>query len=475
MLPVNRRRFCGRLLAAGALSLMGLERSRNRLACADPLPGKGPLKDVPSPVAPRHNPLPRITDIEFHEVYIPYHDYNAKVLLRYHGLKFPLRTILIVKTDSGLEGYGELWGSAPAPETFSKYVGTSPFDWIAGGDQIGMDVALYDLMGKHLGLPAWKLLGPKVREWVPVAAWTVPQPPDAMAEEVRNVARRGFHWLKYHVDELQNVVDQTRAMDKAAPPGFKVLYDFNGTSNLEAVYPVLRDLERFAVAGRIEDPIKAEDRDGYRLLRQKCRLPILIHHGPDDFMIENLCDGRLFGHSPVGSAIKSSAIAEACGKPFMLQQIGGTINQAFLAHEAAVFKMATLDHVNGCSLWKDDVTVETMPVVGGSVKVLEKPGIGVTIDREKLSRYEKAPRPTQSRFLVRTRYASGLTLYLRHDADKPGATSALRALHPPHVPGPAPSYANPVVSDFWDEEGKPEFERMWKETESGPAWTEARA
>ena len=59
-----------------------------------------------------------------------------------------------------------------------------------------MNMACYDLMGKHLGIPAWKLIGPKVRSWIPVAAWTVAQAPDAMAEEVRQAAARGYHWIK---------------------------------------------------------------------------------------------------------------------------------------------------------------------------------------------------------------------------------------------------------------------------------------
>ncbi len=165
-------------------------------------------------------------------------------------------------------------------------------------NHLPMNMALYDLMGKYLGLPVWKLLGPKVRSWVPVAAWTVSQPPDAMAAEVREAARRstpywGYRWLKYHVDEIQNVIDQTAAMQKAAPRGFRIHYDFNANSTYSAVYPVLRELGRFSVAGRVEDPITAKDRDGWRMLRQKCRIPILGHHVPVEFMLEKLCDGLL--------------------------------------------------------------------------------------------------------------------------------------------------------------------------------------
>src|SRR5262249_24962150 len=145
--------------------------------------------------------------------------------------------------------------------------------------------------------------------------------------------------------------------------------------------------------------------------------------------------------------------AESTNVPIMLQQGGGTINQAFQAHEAAVFKMATLDDVNLCHLWKDDVTVETMPVVGGSVEVPRGPGLGVTLDRAELGGYKSIPKPPNQRFLVRIRYADGLTVYCRHDPDRPGAVDNLRFVHHLHgegIPGPVPGYGNAVVTDFWD-------------------------
>ncbi|MDE2757095.1 MAG: hypothetical protein OXI92_11180, partial [Acidobacteriota bacterium] len=206
----------------------------------------------------------------------------------------------------------------------------------------------------------------------------------------------------------------------------------------------------------------------------------LIHHGPHDvFMTEGLCDRFMGGHAAEGHAMKLSAKAESTNTPFMLQQTGGTINQAFLAHEVAVFPMAVLDHVNGCHLWKEQVTREDMPVVGGSVALPDGPGLGISLDREKLKRLAQAPRPRQTRFLVRTRYEDGLSIYFRFDPDLPGAN--VRFLNPPgfgqrysgfgpDVPGPVPGYANPVVSDFWDETGSAEFEAMWERTAEGPVW-----
>ena len=70
----------------------------------------------------------------------------------------------------------------------------------------------------------------------------------------------------------------------------------------------------------------------------------------------------------------------------MYQQTGGTINQAFLAHEVAVFKMATIDHVNCCHLWQEDVVKGPMPVIDGSVAVPQGPGLGVELDRAQLEK-----------------------------------------------------------------------------------------
>lgn len=136
-----------------------------------------------------------------------------------------------------------------------RYLGTDPFDWIGDTEHLCMNMATYDLMGKELGVPAWKLIGPRVRSWMPVAAWTVSQEPQAMAEEVLQAAQRGYHWMKYHVAEIHNVIDQTRAMQEVAPPGFKVHYDFNANRDVYTMGPIIQELERFAVAGRIEDAL----------------------------------------------------------------------------------------------------------------------------------------------------------------------------------------------------------------------------
>ena len=415
----------------------------------------------------------RITSLEVHQICPPYCDYNSLSLARYHGSAIQQRTVYVLTTDEGLEGIGESIGTAPDSEPLrEKFLGTSPFDWINSEEHLALNMACYDLMGKSLGLPAWKLIGPQFRNWIPLAAWTVAQEPGAMAEEVKQATRKGYHWIKYHVDEMQDVIAQTEAMQKVAPPYFKIHYDFNFNSNYYTMRPILDELCKFSIAGRFEDIAPGTDDDAYRMLREQCPRPIIGHHVPPEAMTKRYVDGTMAGHAPIGKAIKDAAIAERLNMPIMYQQSGGAINQAFLAHEVAVFKMATIDHVNCCHLWSEDVNKEEMPVINGSVAVPTGPGLGVTLDRAKLEKLSNSKPVDKGRFLIRIQFEDGSTGYVRHDPEPRGSTDNLRfheRLHKNSLPGRAASYSNPIITQFWDSEKDPaNFESLWSKTATGP-------
>ena len=68
-------------------------------------------------------------DIEVHNITDEFVDWIAYELNHFYG---PWkRTIYVVHTDAGLTGLGES-GSPEPEETIEKYIGTSPFDWVAG-------------------------------------------------------------------------------------------------------------------------------------------------------------------------------------------------------------------------------------------------------------------------------------------------------------------------------------------------------
>ncbi len=444
------------LLTAAGAALLALQPARNRWLLA----------------AERVRDKLKVTEIERYEIYLPYHDFNATDLFRYHGHRIQANTVLLVKTDIGLVGVGQSWGVYDVTDTQrKKYIGMSPFDGLAARSDLPFNMAMYDLMGKYLEIPAWKLIGEKVRDRIPVAAWTASFTPETMAQEVRQAVSLGYHWLKYHVDETQNVVGQTQAMQAVAPPDFRVHYDFNANSNREAIEPVLDRLREFPIVGRVEDPISTAKPEDWRYFCSRYDFPIVAHHAPLEFLANGMADGYMAGHAPIGHAMRVSGLAEHVNKPIMLQQAGTYINQAFQAHEAAVFPTATMDHVNLAELWKEHIANETMPIKDGSIAVPKGPGLGVSVDVDRLRELADRPRPKYSPFLVRLAYQSGPTIIARHFPGTEGHTDDMRMLtrllgQHKDLPGPTPGYMNDIRSEWWDDFDDPAWQKAWKATEN---------
>ena len=132
----------------------------------------------------------KVTEIEIHRITLPYVDWISSQLYHYYG---PIaRTIYVVHTDDGLIGLGESHNTEPQ-ETIDGYIGTNPFDHVGDEVSLGLGTAMYDLMGKAVGVPAYKLIGQKHRSWVPVGSWTVSTPPGAHGGGGAAVQCAGLH------------------------------------------------------------------------------------------------------------------------------------------------------------------------------------------------------------------------------------------------------------------------------------------
>ena len=412
----------------------------------------------------------KITHIETHSICPPFLDWNSDVIIRYRGTDAPCRTIFVVHTDNGLEGLGEFGGLIRdgMEEEVAQLVGTDPWDWVAHPTMaIWLAPAIYDLLGKYNDVPAYKLFGPKVRSRVPMAAWTVSQTPSKMAEEVEHAAEAGYTWLKYHTSHFHNIVAQTEAMQAVAPPGFKVHYDLNFDSTVEHIMELDRELYRFPIAGALEDSVGNHDFEGYRMLRQKCRLPLYFHHlplrGREAFI--GLADGYMLGHMPVGQVIQRAGLFEAANVPFMTQNTGGNIARAFVAHMAAAFPMATLHHVTDTGLWAEDVVTPVLEVAGGTVRVPEGPGLGLMLDRDALEHWAAVKPSRLPRALVRIQYSGLPTIYARLPASR---LLDHLGTGPSFLDGYGPGYNRPVDMDYLDDDSTPEFSNLWERTAEGP-------
>ena len=407
----------------------------------------------------------RITDIELHEIHPPIPEWNRDEVRLSSGGNWDTRTVVVLHTDNGLEGITEWEG--PCRDVRVADVeplrGTNPARWLGHPSlPIWIAPAIYDLVGKAMEVPAYQLIGPKVRSWVPVSSWTVSQTPARMAQELEDAVSKGHRWLKFRTYHLHNVIEQTRAMQQVAPDGFKIHYDINFDNSPDEVLTLARQLAQFPAAGLIEDPVRSHDLQGHIHLRERSPLPIILHHCPlgGREAMMGVADGYMLGHSPVGQTLRRAGLYEAANVPFMMQNNGGNITLAMVVHMAAALERATLHHVTLGRMWSEDVV--ELPVIGGQVEVPERPGLGITLDREKLLRLTERSVDPLPNALLRIDHGPGYVTCAR-----PPIINLPRDIHL-HLPGVGDGYDLPVDLTYWHNDASAAFEKMWSQTAAGP-------
>ena len=332
----------------------------------------------------------KITNVEVIPIY-------PRLAERYESRKVDLygidhRTIFKVHTDNGLVGYGDIRGrpGGQASESIGKpLIGRSPFDFINANLDMGLMGALYDVMGKYLEVPAYKLMGQKVRNAVSVAAWTRPASPEQFRDEIQRAANEGYTIFKMHTCTYHDVMAQTRLAEEVAPEGFQIHYDFNHNRSLATVLPIISELERnHPVVGYIEDPLVKNDIDGWRRLREQTALPIIMHGTPlggIQEIIYGLADIYMLGGG-VGDTLATGFALGNGNIQSLIQLTGGTLTKALALHMAAVLPTHTAHSVNLDDQYAEDITTERSPVIEGFSPVPEAPGLGFDVDEDALAR-----------------------------------------------------------------------------------------
>jgi len=407
----------------------------------------------------RHEKL-LVTDIEVHNIMVPYEDWIHDTLDHFYGPS--RRTIYIVRTNSELVGLGESHGPE-SDSVLNNYIGSSPWDWIGDETSLGLGTAMYDLMGKAAGIPVYKLFGQRYRRWVPVGSWTVSADPTHVAEAVQQYARRGYTWLKYHLSPFENVIDQLQAMQSIAPRGFRVMFDLTMGGTNDHTYELLEKMTEFPVTGAFEDPLFERDIEGYIELRRRVRVPIVLHHAPLGHSFEifrRAADACILGHSRIGNTIRRAGLMAGANLPFMLQNVGGQITRSMTTHMQSAFKTASFQFHCDAETWKADVVKERPDPVNGFLRVSEAPGLGVTLDEEELERLKNLKLPERAKWIIKTEFANGTKMY--NIADPQHSIFMVRPDFRKLIPM---SYNSPLQTDWWDDDGTPEYRAMFDRIE----------
>ena len=203
----------------------------------------------------------------------------------------PRWCFLKITTDEGIVGWGEpvvegrAHTVAAAVDELSDYlIGKDPLliedHWQvmyrAGfyrGGPIGMsaiagvDQALWDIKGKHHGVPIHALLGGQVRDRIKVYSWIGGDRPSDVANNARAVVDRGFKAVKMNgseelqiidtFDKVQAVINNVAAVREAVGPNIGIGVDFHGRVHKPMAKVLMRELAPYKLMF-IEEPVLSE-------------------------------------------------------------------------------------------------------------------------------------------------------------------------------------------------------------------------
>ena len=195
-----------------------------------------------------------------------------------------------------------------------------------------IDMALYDLMGKHLDLPVYQLLGGKAREGIGLYPVIPLDEPQEMAANSLKFAQMGLTTMKVKLgtDPTEDL-RRLEAIRDAAGGGIKLRLDINqGWKDAPTTLEAIGSLKGFNIE-YIEQPVKDTDLEGLARVSAGTEIPIMAdescHNAADVFKIAcmkaaDLINIKLMKCGGIYQACKALAVAEAAGLPCILGSMG---------------------------------------------------------------------------------------------------------------------------------------------------------
>jgi len=378
--------------------------------------------------------------------------------------------ILRAHTNSDLVGYGETmcyytWGKVPQ-EQIDRVTGHSPFEFL-WDDELGagLQMAVYDLAGKALGVPCYQLLGQKIRDWCPISWWSNDMSTEDWEDEIREALSLGYLNAKLKARPWRDFVGQIETLAGMVPPDFRFDADFNSfLRDAGTATPYLLELEKTPSVAIFETPIPQADVEGNALLRRKITRALAIHYGTPPIctvLRDEVCDGFVVGGG-VERIRQQAALAAQVNKPFWLQMVGTGLTTAFTLHLGATLSHATWPAVTCLEIVVDDLIEEGITVQHGLARVPEAPGLGITPDEEALARYqvEEGYVPPPPRALYRVSWPSG--------AQVTYAGGKSHACWGDFAGGNQPLFHRGVRLDILPDDGSPGWEELHQRALQGP-------
>ena len=342
-----------------------------------------------------------------------------------------------VYTDEGIDGVGEATleykekALLGAVEHIKEYlVGQDPRDvernyhdiyrdayWRGGAVLMSalsaVETALWDILGKSLNVPVYRLLGGKIRDKVRiyVNGWFAgAKTPQEFAEKAKIAVQRGVtamkwdpfgkNYLEISNKDLNTALECVGAVRDAVGGEVDLLIEGHGRFNVPTGIKIAKQLEQFGIMF-FEEPVPPDNLEALKAVRDKS--PVAISAGERLYTrqaFRELFEKRAADYiqpdiSHAGGIMelkKIAAIAESCYIPFAPHNPSGPVaNAATLQLAACVPNFSILEIMYSDVDWRKDVTNEALEYSDGYISIPDKPGIGIEINEEECLKHPYKP------------------------------------------------------------------------------------
>jgi L-alanine-DL-glutamate epimerase-like enolase superfamily enzyme len=267
----------------------------------------------------------------------------------------------------------------------------------------GVDIALWDLLGKSLDAPVWRLLGGRRAERMPAYA------SGGWADEARigdqllgYVSQGGFRAVKMRVGvmdgEPHRSAARVRAARRALGPDVKLMADAHGTWTVAEAKAFCRMVEDCDLYW-LEEPVTADDKVGLAEVRRASAVPIST--GESEFtrhdfreIAELRAADVLQPDLAIAGGITEGARIGAIASAYNLRLAphlwsGAPAFAAGVALAASQSAGFILEYSLGANPLLHELVHEKFPVVDGQLEIPDRPGLGITVDEDFIRRYAR--------------------------------------------------------------------------------------
>jgi muconate cycloisomerase len=256
------------------------------------------------------------------------------------------------------------------------------------------EMAWLDLLGKHLGVPVWHLLGGKRTDRVAIDAWMGRCSPEESARRAGQAAAMGFHGVKMKCALGDPIVERVAAVHEAAPE-FSVVLDANERFDTpQATRQIAQSLERYPRV-MLESPMPQKRLDWYAALRGHIPQKLALHLSTFGEVLAALraeaadCYNLL---GPLCPFVQWATFTRLAGCPtWRATGVDLGIRDMSSVHAAAAAGCELPSDIIGHFLREDDLIVEPIELCDGCLVVPDRPGLGVELDRQALEKYRVSP------------------------------------------------------------------------------------